>query len=137
MKSSAFIDTNIFVNHFLGTHPEHGPASTALLTRIQAGEVDAWITETVAFETIFTLERTFRIPRVAIAPMLTGLLILPNLHCRDKDLLVETLELWMNETPLSFADCYHLLSTRHLGLTQIYTFDRKMDRLPGVTRVEP
>jgi predicted nucleic acid-binding protein len=31
----------------------------------------------------------------------------------------------------------HLLYTCRLGLTQIYTFDRKMNRLPGVARVEP
>lgn len=136
MESSAFIDSNVFVNHLLGTHPEHAPASTALLKRIQSGELVAWITETVAFETIFLLERSFHISRADIAPMFSGLLLLPNLHCRDKGLLLDTIDLWTQETPLSFADCYHLLYARHIGLTQIYTFDRKMNRLPGVARVE-
>ncbi|MGN6483836.1 MAG: PIN domain-containing protein [Thermomicrobiales bacterium] len=137
MQNRGFIDTNIFVNHIQGTHPEHGPASSALIDRLVAGEIDAWITETVAFETIYILERSFAIPRAIVGPVLVELLMLPNLHCRDKGLLLDTLDFWVRETPLSCADCYHLLYARHLGLTQIYTFDRKMNRLPGVTRVEP
>ncbi len=39
--------------------------------------------------------------------------------------------------PLSFADCFHLTLTKELGMTQIYTFDRKMNRFPGVERLEP
>lgn len=137
MEHSGFIDTNIFVNHIQGTHPEHSPTSSLLINRIAMGEFSAWITETVVFETVYILERTLGFPRALIAPVFTELLELPNLHCRDKELLLETLDLWVKETPLSFADCYHLLYTRHLGLTQIYTFDRKMNRLPGVARVEP
>jgi hypothetical protein len=45
--------------------------------------------------------------------------------------------LWSTQGPLSFADCFHLALTRQLGMTRIVTFDQKMDRYPGVERVEP
>lgn len=70
----------------------------------------------MVFEAVYLLERTSGNPRSLIASAFTELLALPNLHCRDKELLQETLDLWVKETPLSFADCYHRLYARHLGL---------------------
>ncbi|MGC4108165.1 MAG: PIN domain-containing protein [Thermomicrobiales bacterium] len=137
MESRSFVDTNVFVYHLLGDHSAHSPASSEFFGRIRAGEFQAWTSETVIFETVFTLQRKHHVPRGMIAETVRELVSLPGILCRDKDLLLETLDLWVRETPLSFADCYHLLYARHIGLTQIYTFDRKMGRIPGVARVEP
>ena len=137
VEDSGFINTNIFVNHIQGAHPEHSPAWSRLIIRFVAGEFSAWITETVVFETVSFLEQTLGFPRELITPVFTELLTLPNLHYRDEDLLPQTLDMRAEQPPLTFADCYHLLPTQHLGLTRIHTFDRTMDLLPGVARVEP
>lgn len=47
------------------------------------------------------------------------------------------LDVWYSRGRLSFVDCYHLALTKEFGMTQIYTFDKKMDRYPGVARIEP
>ncbi len=44
---------------------------------------------------------------------------------------------WATNGPLSFADCYHLALANLLGMTEIYTFDRKMDRYRGVACIGP
>jgi len=54
-----------------------------------------------------------------------------------KSAIIDALEFWVSQPPLDYADCYHLALTRELGLTGIYTFDRKKDRYPGVERIEP
>ena len=46
-------------------------------------------------------------------------------------------DLWLRECAPSFADCYHLCLAHQLRLPTILSFDRKLNRLPGVTRVEP
>ena len=51
--------------------------------------------------------------------------------------LKTALQFWATQGPLSFADCFHLTLTRQLGMTHIVTFDQKMNRYPGVERVEP
>jgi predicted nucleic-acid-binding protein len=71
-----------------------------------------------------------------IADGLLRLLRLPGLIVTDKDLLRETLALWVARTNLSYADCFHLLTAKAMGLTTIISFDRKLS-IPGVTRVEP
>lgn len=54
-----------------------------------------------------------------------------------KDAILDALLFWVGQPALDFADCYHLALTKSLGLDAIYTFDKKMDRYPGVTRLEP
>jgi predicted nucleic acid-binding protein len=38
---------------------------------------------------------------------------------------------------LSFADAYYAVLMERLHLTEIVTFDKEFDRVPGITRVEP
>jgi len=55
----------------------------------------------------------------------------------EESVVIDALEIWTKQSPLDYADCYHLALTKDLGMTEIYTFDRKMDCFPGVERVEP
>ena len=50
---------------------------------------------------------------------------------------LETMVLRELQSPLSVADCYHLVRTNSLGLTEIHSFDKNVDRHPGVIRSEP
>jgi predicted nucleic acid-binding protein len=50
---------------------------------------------------------------------------------------LDAIDHWTIQRTLSFVDCYHLALTRELGMTEIYTFDKQMERYPGVSRVEP
>ncbi len=36
-----------------------------------------------------------------------------------------------------YIDVYHAVAMNNLGCTQILSFDRHSDRIPGVERVEP
>jgi len=118
-------------------HEDHSPRASQLIVDISAGRQFGAMSETVVFETIFTVTKYYRVPRAAVKTAMERILQLENLSCPHKPLLHETLSLWVRETPLSFADCYHLVLTKALGLTEIYTFDKKMGRYPGVTRIEP
>jgi predicted nucleic acid-binding protein len=69
--------------------------------------------------------------------LLGKLLHLPGIQILSRIELLSSLDLWVQESPLSFADCYHLVSARSLGLSEIYSFDKKMGRYPGVERVAP
>lgn len=53
------------------------------------------------------------------------------------DALQSALAFWTRHGGLSFVDCFHLAMAAQAGLDYIYTFDQKMDRYPGVTRIEP
>ena len=135
--NSVFVDTNVLLRHLLQDHEDHSPRASKLISDIANGKLTAYISETVVFETIFTSLSFYKISRAVIAETLSELLLLNGFQLERRQELLEAMRLWALERSLSFADCYHLVLTKSLGLTEIYTFDKKMDRYPGVTRIEP
>lgn len=133
----AFIDTNIFVYHLLRNHPEYSPASTQLLWDIASGDKRGYCSSTVIFELVHVLHTQAKISRTEIAQQLSPLLRMNGLEFDFAQALLAALDFWKDQPALSFADCIHLAIAHHLGMDSTYTFDRKMDRYPGVTRVEP
>jgi predicted nucleic acid-binding protein len=133
----SFIDSNILVYYFTGNHPDYSPRCAALLDRLDRGEETAWCTSTVIMETAFVLERPLSIPRHLIAPALSDFVSIPAISFDFRDTILQAISIWAGNGPLSLPDAYHLAFTEQQGLSRIYTFDRKMNRYPGVERIEP
>lgn len=133
----AFIDTNVLVYHLVQSNHELGPESSALLSRLRVGTENGYVSSTVIFECIYTLKRNYGASNLEIADSLLEILGFAGLHTDHPEALVEALSFWRMQGPLSFADCFHLALAKQLGMTRMYSFDRRMDRYPGVTRVEP
>jgi predicted nucleic acid-binding protein len=131
-----FIDSNILLCHFHGEHPEHSPRSTALIARIERGEVEAQLSDMVLFETIFTLERSYKIPKAAIRDAILGLLALPGMMLQGKRRYVRIFELYVDHN-LPFGDAYIAAEMERCGAAELYRFDRQFNRLPGISRLEP
>jgi predicted nucleic acid-binding protein len=133
---AGFLDTNVFVRYLADDHPEFSSLSREVFEQIERGELVAYITDTVVFETAYVLEKRYRATRRDIADAMLRLLRLPGLVPANKEMLRETFDLWVSRANLSFADCFHLMSAKTMGLDIMITFDRKMS-IEGVTRVEP
>ena len=131
-----FLDTNVFLRYLVPEHPEHSPLARERFEQIERGDVSVYITDTVVFETVYTLQSHYDVSRAEIADALLRLLRLSGPIAADKPLLREVFALWVERRGLSFADCFHLLTARSMGLTRMITVDRKMS-IPGVPRVEP
>lgn len=129
-----FLDTNVLVLHLLDNNPELSPRATAYLRRIEAGEVQVRTTDTVIFETVFTLQRRYRKSKQEIRDSLLPLIELPGIVLPGKRRLRQVFDLYV-EHPVSFADAYHAVVMGQLKLTEIATFDEDFDKLPGITRV--
>lgn len=69
--------------------------------------------------------------------MLSIILKQPEVSIEYRDTVIYAMQFWVEQSPLSFIDCYHLALTHTLGINRIATFDKKMDRYPGVERIEP
>lgn len=131
-----FLDTNILLRHLLDDDPEQSPRATAYLRRIERGELQVRIADTVIFEAIFTLERRYRRAKARIQEALLPLIELPGVILPGKRRFREVFDLYLSRN-LPFADAYHAVLMEHLGLREIVTFDRDFDRVPGITRLEP
>ena len=86
--------------------------------------------------TVFTLQRTYQVPRAQIREMLRDVLSLPGIQLAGKGLCLAALDLFV-ECNLSYADAFHVAYLRSRGLAEIYSWDRAFDRIEGVVRLEP
>lgn len=132
-----FIDTNVLIYHLVQTDHEASQASHEQFARLRSGSETAFVSSTVVFESVHVSRTSNGVPKPLIADTLADVLRLVGLQSDHKAALLDALAFWRDQGPLSFPDCFHLALARHLGMTRIYSFDRKMDRYPGVERIEP
>lgn len=137
MAPDTFLDTNVLLRHILRNHPEHSPRARAFLERVAQGEVATRTADTVVFETVFTLEKLYRTLRTDIRDAVLPIIELPGIELPDKASFRVVFDLYVRHRSLSFADCYHAVLARQLGLEKILSFDRGFDRLPDIHRIEP
>lgn len=131
-----FLDTNILLRHLLQDEPVQSPRCTAYLQRIERGELQVRTADTVIFETVFTLQRSYHQSKADIAALLLPIIELPGIVLPNKRRFraVFAYDVGLN---ISFADAYHAVLMRSLHLTEVVTFDREFNRVPGITRQEP
>lgn len=132
-----FIDTNVMVYHLAQTDHDHGPASSAMIARLRTGAERGYISSTVILECIHSCQTRYQVPNDVLASALMEMLSFPGVSTDHPEALNAALTFWSSQGPLSFADCFHLALTKQLGMTRIYSFDKKLNRYPGVERIEP
>jgi predicted nucleic acid-binding protein len=130
-----FLDTNILLHHLLADHQEHSPKATAFLSRIEHGQQKVKIFDTVVFETVFTFQRHYRIPKVRIAEIVLPLIELARIGLPGKRKYRTVFALYVEQN-LPFADAYHAVLMESLKLTQIATVDEHFDHIAGIERLE-
>ncbi|MDQ3657072.1 MAG: PIN domain-containing protein, partial [Chloroflexota bacterium] len=123
--------------YVLGDIPDHSARSSELFRSASRGAVDLFIPATVFVELAHLLHRRLSIPRSRVADTLLDVLRIRGIHAENGKAISSALDFWRSTGGLSFPDCYHLALTRELGMTEISSFDKKMGRYPGVTRIEP
>lgn len=131
-----FVDTNILIRYFTRDDEEKARKALALLTRVERGEEAVETSVIVVSETVYALQRFYRVPRPRIAELVGNLIRLRGVHLPGKQLCLAALDLYV-ERNISFADCYHAVYLRAGGIPEIYSWDTDFDKLEGITRVEP
>jgi predicted nucleic acid-binding protein len=130
-----FLDTNVLLRHFLQDHPEVGPKAFALIERIERDELVVRTSDIVVFETVFVLERGYKVAKTTIASGLLRILELPGIILPGKSQYRRVFDLYL-ASGIGFADCYHAVLMQRLGLNEVISFDRDFDKLPGIIRRE-
>jgi predicted nucleic acid-binding protein len=131
-----FLDTNVLVRHFTHDNPLQSPRASAYLEHIEDGTRRVRTEPTVIFETVYLLEKQYKIPRRVVRDGLLALLDLPGIVMPGKKRIRDAFALYI-ERNLPFADAYHIAVMRAEGLDEIVTFDREFDHILGISRIEP
>ena len=129
---SAFIDTNVLVRHLTGDPPEMAARATAYLSR----ETELLLTDLVVAETVYVLESFYEVPREQVAESIRSLLAMSSMVAVDTALLLRSIEVYESDR-LDFAEAYLVACAESTGINVIASFDKSIDRVGTVHRVEP
>ncbi|MGD9796955.1 MAG: PIN domain-containing protein [Acidimicrobiia bacterium] len=129
---SAFVDTNILVRHLTGDPPAMAARATAYLR--DASEL--LLTDLIAAETVYVLEWFYEVPRDVVAEAMRSLLAFRSVVCVDPALLLRAVEVYETER-LDFAEAYLVACAESTGVGVIASFDRTIDGVTTVERLEP
>lgn len=131
-KVRAFIDTNVLVRHLTGDPLAQAERATAFLR----GSHELILTDLVLAEMVYVLESFYEVPRTDIARMARSLLALPSIESGDHELLLRTVEIY-ELLRLDFAEAYLSALAEMSDVKRVASFDRQIDRVKSIERVEP
>jgi len=129
---TAFVDTNILVRHLTGDPPAMARRATAFL----ADRPELYLADLIVAETVYVLESFYKAPRDQIATAMRSLIAMRSMITVDPALLLRAIEVYEVDR-LDFADAYLVASAESTGVGSIASFDKAIDRVDTVTRLEP
>jgi predicted nucleic acid-binding protein len=132
VTETAFVDTNVLVRHLTGDPPALAAAATRFLASAEA----LLLADLVAAEVAYVLESYYEAPRERVATALRATIAFPAIRTVDAGLLLRAVELY-ESARLDFAEAYLVASAERSGVGVVASFDRAIDRVRTVRRVEP
>jgi predicted nucleic acid-binding protein len=129
---SVFVDTNILVRHLTGEPPEMAARATAYLER----DTGLLLTDLVVAETVYVLESFYEAPREQVAEAVRSLIAFGSVICVDPAVLLRSVEVYETDR-IDFAEAYLVACAESTGVSKIASFDRSLDRVQSIERVEP
>lgn len=129
---TAFLDTNIVVRHLTGDPPAQAVHATRYLERAD----QLLLADLILAEVAYVLESYYEVPRARVAETLRAVLAFPAIRVVDAELLQRAVEVY-DVHRLDFADAYLVASAERSGVGVVASFDRAIDRVGTVQRVEP
>ena len=129
---SAFLDTNVLIRHLTGDPPAQARRATAFLERAE----ELLLPDLIVAELVYVLESFYELERQRVAELVRAVIGFPAIAVVDEPLLLRALEVYEVDR-LDFAEAYLVASAEASGVETIASFDRTIDRLATVRRLEP
>lgn len=108
----------------------------ARATRALANGERLLLADLVLAECVYVLESFYEVERVRIAEMMRAALALQSIAVVDEAMLLRALEVYEIER-LDFAEAYLVATAEATGVGTVMSFDRTIDRVGTVSRIEP
>jgi uncharacterized protein len=129
------LDANVLLRHLLADNRDQSPRATALIKQIERGEISAHISDITIQEVVFTLERSYKVPKSIVRESVEGVLGANPLSIQSPARIAAAFEIY-DVLNVDFGDAYVAASALDAD-GEVISFDRDFNRIPGVTRIEP
>jgi predicted nucleic acid-binding protein len=129
---SVFVDSNILVRHLTGDPPDQAAHATEFLR----GSESLIVVDLVVAEVVYVLESVYEVERERVAELVRAVIGFPAVVVPDEALLLRALEIY-ERYRTHFAESYLAACAEVSGVGVVASFDRDIDRVPTVRRLEP
>jgi predicted nucleic-acid-binding protein len=130
----SLIDTNVLVRHLTGDPAEMAQRATRLLAISSPG--DLVLVDLVVAEVVYVLESFYKAPREQVAEAVRSIIGFDAITVVDQETLLRAIEIYEVDR-IDFAEAYLVAVAESADLAQIVSFDRSIDRMGTVRRIEP
>jgi predicted nucleic-acid-binding protein len=94
------------------------------------------LTDLVAAETVYVLESFYETPRDQVGEAVRSLVAFDSIVCVDPALLLRAVEVYETDR-IDFAEAYLVACAETTGVGTVASFDRSIDRVSTIERIEP
>jgi predicted nucleic-acid-binding protein len=129
---SAFVDTNVLIRHLTGDPP----SQAARASRFLAEADELLLADLIVAEVVYVLESFYEVKRARVAELVRAIIAFDAVRVDDEELLLRAVEVYEVER-LDFAESYLVASAERSGVDAVASFDRSIDRVTTITRIEP
>jgi len=129
---TALLDTNVLIRHLTGDPPEMAARASAYLL----SERDLVLSDLVVAEVVYVLESFYRQSREHVTGLVAAVVSSSHFQVQDRALLIRSLEIYLDHK-IDFTEAYLVATAEQAGITKVASFDRAIDRVPTITRIEP
>lgn len=124
-----FLDTNVILRFLLGDVSVQTKKAKEYFNQAKLGKVKLILIAEVILEAVYVLEKNYRVPRVKISELLSGLIKSKYLETEKKEVLIAVLQRFW-QTKLDFVDLLLIEQSRSVSV-QIFTFDKGLKKAAG------
>jgi len=119
------IDTNIIIRFLVGDNSEHLQIATDIFTKVENGEIEVEILDSVIMEALFVLIKFYKLPKVEVIQDLKRLVALRGV-VGDKVVLIETLNI-VDSKNIDFVDALICAKSNLFGYGKL-SFDNDIKK---------
>jgi predicted nucleic acid-binding protein len=130
-----FVDSNVLIRLFAGEPLDQYQRSVELFREIEGNREVIALNHIVIFETVWVLNRTYKISMREIRELILDLLSLPAVRVVHTHLIEEAFDIAIKHN-IPFADGYNVAFMKANSLDHVYAWDRHFDRVEGIKRIE-
>lgn len=131
-RLTAFLDTNVLIRHLTGDPPAQARRACAFLATAD----ELLMPDLIVAEVVYVLESFYEVERERVAELVRAVIGFPPVVVVDESLLLRALEVYEIDR-IDFAEAYLVASAEASGVNTIASFDRSIDRIATVQRIEP
>lgn len=129
---TAFVDTNVLIRHLTGDPPDLAARAKAFLAEAE----ELLLADIIVAETVYVLESFYEVPVEEVARLVRSIIAFDPIEVISPPLLLRSLEVYESHG-IDYAEAYLVASAEASRVGAIASFDRAIDRVPTVTRIEP